>query len=115
MSTVIAITEVTSVTQRGVPCWSIRRQQENGVYLHLLPHAAMSWRAAEYGIDPAATDLLLDIVLYEHHMPPAEQVPNLMDRLAQAKAAVQIGPAEGMPDPLDVIRDHYNSQLAEAA
>lgn len=114
MSEVITITEVVTTLHQGIPCWRLRREQEAGVYLHLLPHDTMAWRAASAGIDPANTDLLLDIVLYEHHMPPADEVPDLMARLEYAKAAVQITSA-GVPDPLDVIRDHYNSQLAEAA
>jgi hypothetical protein len=36
--------------------------------LHLLPLDAMEWRAAEYGIDPADTATLLDIVIAEPHL-----------------------------------------------
>lgn len=40
--------------------------------LFILPTDAMEWRAAEYGIDPADTATLLDIVLAEPHLTPDE-------------------------------------------
>jgi hypothetical protein len=40
--------------------------------LHLLPIDTMEWRAAEYGIDPGDTATLLDIVLAEPHLTPAD-------------------------------------------
>lgn len=35
---------------------------------HVFPESALGWRAAEYGIDPADTQTLLEIVLHEPHM-----------------------------------------------
>jgi len=40
--------------------------------MYLLPLDAMEWRAAEYGIDPADTATLLDIVMAEPHLTPAD-------------------------------------------
>lgn len=37
-------------------------------YLHGFPHDSMEWRAAEYGIDPADTATLLDLILIEPHL-----------------------------------------------
>lgn len=36
--------------------------------LYAFPHDTMEWRAAEYGIDPADTATLLDIVMAEPHL-----------------------------------------------
>jgi len=36
--------------------------------VHILPVETLEWRAAEYGIDPADTATLLDIVLAEPHL-----------------------------------------------
>jgi len=38
------------------------------VHGHVIPVDAFGWRAAEYGIDPADIDTLLDVVLHEVHM-----------------------------------------------
>ena len=40
--------------------------------LYVLPLDAMEWRAAEYGIDPTDTATLLDIVMAEPHLTPAD-------------------------------------------
>lgn len=40
--------------------------------MYLLPLDAMEWRAAEYQIDPADTATLLDIVMAEPHLTPAD-------------------------------------------
>lgn len=50
---------------------TVDRTDDDGVVTrmaHLIPKEAMEWRAAEYGIDPADTDTLLDIVLHEPHV-----------------------------------------------
>jgi hypothetical protein len=36
--------------------------------LYVFPHDTMEWRAAEYGLDPADTATLLDIVMAEPHL-----------------------------------------------
>lgn len=50
-----------------------------GTYLCLLtiPEDTLEWRAAEYEIDPAEVDLLMDIVLYESVMPIDNPIPLL--------------------------------------
>lgn len=52
-----------------------------GTLLNLcnIPQDTLEWRAAEYLIDPSATDLLLDIVLYEGFLSPEPNgIPMLM-------------------------------------
>ncbi len=39
---------------------------------HCFPKDTLEWRAAEYGIDPADTATLLDLVLAEPHLQPAD-------------------------------------------
>lgn len=49
-----------------VDCWQvITRAKGDGGITHLFPKATLEWRAAEYGIDPADVDTLLDVVLHE--------------------------------------------------
>lgn len=38
------------------------------VHCHAFPQVALLWRAAEYGIDPADSRTLLQVVLHEQHM-----------------------------------------------
>lgn len=40
--------------------------------LYVLPVDTLEWRAAEYGIDPADTATLLDIVMAEPHLTPED-------------------------------------------
>lgn len=52
------------------PCWYVDAQRPDGsVRRHVFPKSTLAWRAAEYGIDPADTGTLLDIVLHEHFAP----------------------------------------------
>jgi hypothetical protein len=38
---------------------------------HLMPESILEWRAAEYGMDPDSDrEALLEMVLYERHLPP---------------------------------------------
>lgn len=62
-------------------CWAVHQERPDGTtHLHVFPADTLTWRAAEYGIDPADTTTLLDIVLHEPHLtdpdtydPPAAQ------------------------------------------
>lgn len=51
-------------------CWQVTliRPDGNKVH-HVMPTAALEWRAAEYGIDPTDTEALMEILLHEPHMP----------------------------------------------
>lgn len=65
------------------------RPSEEGC--HVFPLDAMEWRAAEYGIDPADRDTLLDIILTEAHLSDEERAegPSLADAdtVDEARAA----------------------------
>lgn len=124
------------ITHTGVDSderlWTAHRQVvwddgavENGV--HVFPLVTLEWRAAEYDIDPADVDTLLDIVLAEPYLTPEDWATGtrLLDapdiatarhdhiaRCAAAKLRHRIStrprpPAAGQarpPHPLDAIR-----------
>jgi hypothetical protein len=71
----IAFDGVTYDDQRGQWCATLVVTDDAGVatrVAHVFPLDAMEWRAAEYGIDPADTATLLDIVLAEPHLTPED-------------------------------------------
>jgi hypothetical protein len=43
--------------------------------IHVFPHDALEWRAAEYGIDPSDVDTLMDIVLAEPYITSEDYEP----------------------------------------
>lgn len=66
-------TGVSVVTDNGRQFWVIDGTQtdDDGTQVqhrHFLPVDTLEWRAAEYGIDPADTATLLDLVLAEPHL-----------------------------------------------
>ena len=67
---------VQSARQRkvsGTDVWEIVMLRADGKpHAHIVPTAALDWRAAEYGIDPDDTDTLLEAVLHEPFMEQAE-------------------------------------------
>lgn len=113
MPKTITITDVADIVHQNVPCWFIRQERDGGIFGHIMPHSTLALRAAEYGIDPADTALLLDVALHEHHMPPANDttLEGLLLRLEQAKTVVDITTAPGPTDPLDTIRQRHIALL----
>jgi hypothetical protein len=65
-------TEATLVTEGGQQLWAVDgTRTADGTemrFRHEFPADTLEWRAAEYGIDPADTATLLDIVLAEPHL-----------------------------------------------
>ncbi|ARX81516.1 hypothetical protein SMD44_00914 [Streptomyces alboflavus] len=65
---VIAVTEYWP--NPDTPCWAVdMRKPDGGTYRHVFPTDTLAWRAAEYGLDPADTAALLDVVLHEPFAP----------------------------------------------
>lgn len=67
-----------TLTANGVNLLTVTMDlvQDDGTVIpgtHTFPEDTMEWRAAEYGIDPADLDTLLDIVLHEPHLPDDDQ------------------------------------------
>lgn len=81
---------------------------------HVFPDDTMEWRAAEYGIDPADTETLLDMVLWEPHLPDPDRpelllhdAPDIdsareyhLKRIAGRKGRPGKPQTPGQPDPI---------------
>lgn len=62
------------------PCWYVdMRRQDGGTRRHIFPKATPAYRAAEYGIDPADIDQLLDIILHEPFAPHPDDAVTAAD------------------------------------
>lgn len=66
-------TDATLIVDGEQPMWVVdgTRTADDGTvqrFRHMFPVDTTEWRAAEYGIDPADTATLLDIVLAEPHL-----------------------------------------------
>ena len=98
-------------------------------YMHQFPCDTLEWRAAEYGIDPADVDTLLDIVLAEPYLTPQDWATGVhlyehpdadmdtvkADHIARcAKAATRLklstkpDKKDKKPHALDRIRDEHS-------
>ncbi len=88
---------VTGVTEdTGRDLWHVTYQNAAGdVRHHVFPKNTLEWRAAEYGIDLADADTLLDVVLHEPHAPHPD------DRLSADDDPVA---AAGLMSPAPVSR-----------
>lgn len=58
--------------------WSVTYRVGAEQHEHRFPHVALLWRAAEYGIDPADSRTLLDIVLHEPHIDTRHDDPHFV-------------------------------------
>lgn len=73
----------------NTPCWQVTILQADGKpHAHLIPTAALEWRAAEYGIDPTDIDTLLEILLHEPHMAMTEETEEQPPRYADPGPAL---------------------------
>lgn len=69
-------------------CWAVASTGPDGVRrLHVFPPDTLAWRAAEYGIDPADSHTLLDIVLHERFMTNDEHNEHMPDFVHNTDAA----------------------------
>lgn len=71
----IEIISAQKVEQSGEQHWFLATEVDRGDGVveriaHIMPVDTFEWRAAEYGIDPADFDTLLDIVIHEPYLPP---------------------------------------------
>lgn len=102
-------------TRSGRECWQVFYLDENGDrHSHTFPKDTLSWRAAEYGIDPADVDTLLDIVLHEPH------VEHVEPGAPQMAARGFVGKATGVDTSLtimtaDTVDDAREAHLARIA
>ncbi|MEU6234414.1 hypothetical protein [Kitasatospora sp. NPDC047058] len=129
---IYTITETYEVTSaNGVPHWVVVMTATDGSrHQHAFPKDTVTWRAAEYGINVDDTETLLDVILHEPYITPADvQAEPLtlttakskndakaahLARIAAVKKRRRIdgikAPADrGKPDPLAAIRVHRNA------
>lgn len=68
--------------------WSVVYRTEAGEHLaeHRFPHETLHWRAAEYGLDPADAESLLEIVLHEPFIDTSHTSPDFLYNTDQATA-----------------------------
>lgn len=102
------------------PVWLVRVDVEGALpWIYAFPHVALVYRSAEYGIDPADADTLLDVVIHESHFELSHTDPTFLyntdektalaahlARVADAKTRVAISDPD---NHLDVIRKHHDS------
>lgn len=87
MAATYEITELTEYYPNPhTPCWLVetRRSDDGNLHRHIFPKATLAYRAAEYGIDPADTDTLVDIVLHEPFAPSPDDPYTAADDPAPA-------------------------------
>lgn len=75
----------------GTQAWAVLTEVDRGngpeLISHVFPADTLEWRAAEYGIDPADRATLLEMVLYEPHLPVADPVAHPLFAAATVAAA----------------------------
>jgi hypothetical protein len=120
-SRIRAVESVEEQRHGDTECWHVVTRAGDGHGLtHVFPKAALEWRAAEYGISPADTDTLLDVILHEQLFDEetAEAAKNSLAaaastadarqaHLARITASKQGGERivlDGKDSPLDTIR-----------
>lgn len=59
--------------------WMVTTEVGGELIPHAFPEDTLEWRAAEYGIDPADMETLLEVVLYEPHLTHDPYDPDLLD------------------------------------
>lgn len=62
------ITEFSSGDKRDKKFTITFRRDDGVIWERPFPYSFISWRCAEYGIDPADTDTLIDVILHEPHI-----------------------------------------------
>lgn len=80
------IVNVRNLTEEGnivshQPVWAVEMSLDGGktqTHAHIFPHELLSWRIAEYGIDPNDFDTLMDIAMHEPFMAIVETNPDFV-------------------------------------
>lgn len=120
MPDIRTVTEVVTelIGTDSTPCWRVRSTNAQGrVHEHIFPEVTLTWRAAEYGIDPTDTATLLDIVLHEPFLPNLDDPDEATkDPAARAGLTVPARTANGRVrkgDPIPV-RLHNADTIEQA-
>lgn len=71
------ITRVYSTGNNSFQAWVVDYTDQDGMTRnYVFPSSALTFRAAEYGIDLSDAATLLDIIIHEHYMDPTEFHPD---------------------------------------
>lgn len=101
---VLTLDQAVQITVGGTPCLMLTYQHDTGERTaYVIPAGTLTHRATEYGTTDI--DTLIDLILYESHMPEPDLTAGLDARLAQL-AAVRADITITIPDPslLDPLR-----------
>lgn len=124
--TINAVENMQALLGADQPVWFVHRTLPDGSSnIIKIVHEALSWRIAEYGINPADIDTVLDIILHEpflaEHTPDTH--PYIVDektarewhlaRIAESKAKIQHQDPNGYLDKIRQAHDP-NSPLHAA-
>lgn len=103
------------------PCWAVDMMKPDGTpHRHVFPKDTLAWRAAEYGIDPADTEQLMDIVLHEPWAPhpddalTAAEDPVLAAGMLAPAVASRGTVAAGDPVPTTLYTARTTAEAREA-
>ncbi|RAJ70287.1 hypothetical protein K378_01452 [Streptomyces sp. Amel2xB2] len=134
MSTPTSATEwtITNVqveeTPQGAEVHLVKEAPDGQRDFHSFPLETLEWRAAEYDIDPADTDALIDIIVHEPFLPDAGDPANVYGDAAAAAGFVSpavearrgVAPLELMPTTLmsaetpELARGAHQARIANA-
>lgn len=103
----ITLSEVQE-TPDGTEVYLVKETPNGARDVHSFPLETLEWRAAEYDIDPADTDTLIDVIIHEPYMPDPGNPANVRSDAAAAAGYVSpaveprrgVGPLELMPTTL---------------
>lgn len=111
------------------PVWMVDTSIDGGpipTHSFGFPHSILTWRVAEYGIDPSDFDTLLDVVLHEPHMTHTHLDPTFLyntdqdtaraahlERVRRSKQGVVHHDPDGLLDHIRRAYDPNNPAIEE--
>jgi hypothetical protein len=111
MADTYRVSDVVDSPVGDTDCWRVLLEKPGGTAHQLtFPKATLTWRVAEYGIDPTDVDTLLDVVLHEPFMPD----PAVDDPPAAAAIRTRIGGVT-VPTTLATARTRDDARTAHLA
>lgn len=116
--TTLTLAQASSVTIGDLTCLMLTYDHDNGDRTaHIIPEGTITHRTTEYGT--TNPDTLIDLILYEPHMPSPDMTTGLTGRLTQladTQATITITiPNPALLDPLRTELATIAQQQEEAA
>jgi hypothetical protein len=95
-------------------CWRVTYRKEDGTnHTHVFPKDTFDWRAAEYDIDPADIETLMDVVLHEPYVDPMDTAVREAGKLSPALQNNKTT-RRGEPEPTNLFNAESISEAREA-